>query len=159
MLSSGQNILGAAFRQLRRSDFLPSRLMPPGKKGIRSLIMDFMIYTAVMTGCTLIGLLFRWLGFSDAIASVVCGILFSYLRSRFCIGDNSVKSQNFDSFWETLDVLLNSLLYVMLGLSFVHILQMEHVVILSLIAIAANDLCPSLTALKIAVRSAQTVGV
>ncbi len=80
----------------------------------------------------------EWLGFSGAIASVVCGILFSYLRSRFCIGDNSVKSESFDSFWETLDVLLNSLLYVMLGLSFVHILQMEHVVILSLIAIAAN---------------------
>ena len=79
MLSSGQNILGAAFRQLRRSDFLPSRLMPPGKKGIRSLIMDFMIYTAVMTGCTLIGLLFRWLGFSDAtiITVYILGVLIS----------------------------------------------------------------------------------
>lgn len=80
----------------------------------------------------------EWLGFSGAIASVVCGILFSCLRSKFCINDDSDKSLNFDSFWETLDVLLNSMLYVMLGLSFVQILQMEHVVILSLIAIAAN---------------------
>ena len=80
----------------------------------------------------------EWLGFSGAIASVICGILFSYLRSRFCGNDDAEKAENFDSFWETLDVLLNSLLYVMLGLSFVHILQMEHVVILSLIAIAAN---------------------
>ena len=69
------------------------------------------------------------LSFSGAIASVICGILFSYLRSRFCQNDDAEKAENFDSFWETLDVLLNSLLYVMLGLSFVHILQMEHVVI------------------------------
>ena len=87
------------------------------------------------------------LSFSGAIASVICGILFSYLRSRFCQNDDAEKAENFDSFWETLDVLLNSLLYVMLGLSFVHILQMEHVVMLSLIAIAANFLarCGSLS--------------
>ena len=87
------------------------------------------------------------LSFSGAIASVVCGILFSYLRSRFCQNDDAEKAENFDSFWETLDVLLNSLLYVMLGLSFVHILQMEHVVMLSLIAIAANFIarCGSLS--------------
>ena len=77
-------------------------------------------------------------GFSGAIASVICGILFSALRSHFSKNDPSEKTQAFDSFWETLDVLLNSVLYVMLGLTFVHILQMEHVVILSLIAIAAN---------------------
>ena len=80
----------------------------------------------------------EWLGFSGAIASVICGILFSYLRSRFCKIEAAEKSQRFDSFWETLDALLNSLLYVMLGLSFVHILQMEHVVILSLFAVAIN---------------------
>ena len=87
------------------------------------------------------------LSFSGAIASVICGILFSYLRSRFCQNDDAEKAENFDSFWETLDVLLNSLLYVMLGLSFVHILQMEHVVMLSLIAIAANFIarCGSLS--------------
>ena len=78
------------------------------------------------------------LGFSGAIASVVCGILFSALRSRFCKDDSPEKSETFDTFWETLDVLLNSLLYVMLGLSFVHILQADHVVILALTAIAAN---------------------
>ena len=35
-------------------------------------------------------------------------------------------------------MLLNSLLYIMLGLTFVHVLQMEHIILLSLIAIAAN---------------------
>ena len=80
----------------------------------------------------------EWLGFSGAIASVICGILFSYLRSRFCKNEDAQKSEHFHGFWETLDSLLNSMLYVMLGLSFVHIFQMEHVIILSLIAIALN---------------------
>ena len=31
----------------------------------------------------------EWLGFSGAIASVICGILFSYLRSRFCSDEDA----------------------------------------------------------------------
>ena len=76
-------------------------------------------------------------GFSGAIASVVCGIMFSALRSRFSKEEND-DAEAFDSFWETLDSLFNSILYVMLGISFVRILQMEHVILLSLVAIAAN---------------------
>lgn len=75
--------------------------------------------------------------FSGAIASVVCGILFSALRSRYSEEEPDAV-QTFDSFWETLDSLLNSILYVMLGLSFVRILQMEYVVTLALVAISAN---------------------
>ena len=76
-------------------------------------------------------------GFSGAIASVVCGILFSALRSRYSKEEDEA-ARTFDTFWETLDVLLNSILYVMLGLTFVRILQTEHVVLIALIAIAAN---------------------
>lgn len=76
-------------------------------------------------------------GFSGAIASVVCGILFSALRSRFS-KEEPEAAQTFDNFWETLDSLLNSALYVMLGLSFVRVLQMEYVVTLALVAITAN---------------------
>ena len=76
-------------------------------------------------------------GFSGAIASVVCGIMFSALRSRFSNEEND-GAEAFDCFWETLDSLFNSILYVMLGISFVRILQMEHVILLSLVAIAAN---------------------
>lgn len=76
-------------------------------------------------------------GFSGAIASVVCGILFSALRSRYS-GEEPQEIENFDSFWETLDSLLNSLLYVMLGLSFVRVLQMEYVITLAFVAITAN---------------------
>ena len=76
-------------------------------------------------------------GFSGAIASVVCGLMFSALRSRFS-KEEQEAAQTFDSFWETLDSLFNSVLYVMLGLTFVRILQMEHVLLLSVIAVAAN---------------------
>lgn len=75
--------------------------------------------------------------FSGAIASVVCGIMFSSLRSRFS-KEEPESALEFDGFWETIDSLFNSMLYVMLGLSFVRILQMKSVVVLSLVAIAAN---------------------
>ena len=64
-------------------------------------------------------------GFSGAIASVVCGIVFAALRSKFCPHEEEEKAERFGSFWETLD-------------SFVRILQMEHVILLALVAIAAN---------------------
>ena len=75
--------------------------------------------------------------FSGAIASVVCGILFSALRSRFS-AEEPDDARSFDGIWETLDALLNSFLYVMLGVSFVRILQMDQVVVLALVAITAN---------------------
>ncbi|WP_407384085.1 cation:proton antiporter [Ruminococcus sp.] len=78
------------------------------------------------------------LHFSGAIASVICGILFSELRSRFAEAEEEQHKELFDSFWETLDVFLNSVLYVLLGLSFISILRMESVLLLSCTAILAN---------------------
>ncbi len=77
-------------------------------------------------------------GFSGAIASVICGVLFSALRNRAEQKEKPLKLEQFDIFWEILDTLLNSILYVMLGLSFFHILQMPKVLILSGLAVAAN---------------------
>ncbi len=78
------------------------------------------------------------MGFSGAIASVICGILFSEFRSKFGGSEEPEHAELFDSFWETLDVFLNSLLYVILGLTFITILRMESVLLLSAIAIIAN---------------------
>ena len=75
---------------------------------------------------------------SGAIASVVCGVMFSTIR-RYEKGLGKFKAmQHFDTFWDILDNLLNSVLYVMLGLSFVPIIQMPHVRGLVLIAILCN---------------------
>lgn len=77
-------------------------------------------------------------GFSGAIASVVCGVLFSAFRNYNEMKGFMWELEHFDVFWEILDNLMNSLLYVMLGLSFCQILQMQHVIIMSVIAIVLN---------------------
>lgn len=83
-------------------------------------------------------LLCEYFGFSGAIASVVCGVMFSAFRNLEASKGNMLELGQFDGFWEIFDSLLNSLLYVMLGLSFPHILQMPHVFLLSCAAIAIN---------------------
>lgn len=82
-------------------------------------------------------------GFSGAIASVVCGVLFSAFRNFQEFKGEPMELSQFDSFWGILDTLLNSVLYVMLGLSFIHILQMPCVLLLSVLAVIANLVCRS----------------
>ena len=91
------------------------------------------LFTVVVSYC-----LCEKLDFSGAIASVVCGVLFSTLRDREEQKGNHMELEEFDSFWNLLDDLLNSLLYAVLGLSFVSILQMPSVLVLSLIAIVCS---------------------
>lgn len=88
-------------------------------------------------------LLCEYFAFSGAIASVVCGVLFSALRNNRAEQGRPMQLEKFDAFWEILDTFLNSALYVMLGLSFLHILTMPHVLLLSAIAIMANLLSRS----------------
>lgn len=83
-------------------------------------------------------LLCEYFGFSGAVASVVCGVMFSAFRNYEAYKGNTLALEQFDGFWEILDSLLNSLLYVMLGLSFPHILQMPHVFLMSCVAIVIN---------------------
>ena len=80
-------------------------------------------------------------GFSGAIASVVCGVLFSAQRNYCAEKGTPLELEKFDTFWEILDTLLNSVLYVILGFSFLRILQMENILILSLAAIVINLVC------------------
>ena len=77
-------------------------------------------------------------GFSGAVASVVTGVLFSALRNWNEMKGFTWELEYFDVFWEVVDSLLNSVLYVMLGISFCQILQMQHVVIISLAAVVIN---------------------
>ena len=90
-----------------------------------------------MLAVSVVYLICEYLSFSGAIASVVCGVLFS----RFCEklgakGENDLTE--YDTFWDILDNLLNSILYVILGLSFFYILQMPQVLLISLAAILCN---------------------
>ena len=76
--------------------------------------------------------------FSGAIASVVCGVLFSALRNHEEHKGNTLQLEQFDTFWEIADTLFNSILYVLLGITFIRILKMPHALLLSLIAIVIN---------------------
>ena len=75
---------------------------------------------------------------SGAISCVVAGVLFSTLREREAQKGMVWELMDFDVFWEVLDTLLNSVLYVIMGLSFVVVLKMEYVLLLAGIAILAN---------------------
>ena len=76
--------------------------------------------------------------FSGAIASVVCGVLFSAQRNLQANRGNVMELAEFDTFWDILDNLLNSVLYVLLGLSFLHILQMPNVFMVSILVVIFN---------------------
>jgi len=76
---------------------------------------------------------------SGAIASVVCGLVFSYLTER--AGWKNAASPElveFDAFWDILDTLCNSVLYVILGLTFVRVLQMPMMIVFCVAAILLN---------------------
>lgn len=76
--------------------------------------------------------------FSGAIASVVCGVLFSALRNYFQDLGKKWQLDEYDIFWNVADNLLNSVLYVILGLSFIIILGTPYIFIVSIGAIICN---------------------
>ena len=78
------------------------------------------------------------LGFSGAIASVVCGVMYSAQRNVEVSKGNEMELEEFDTFWDILDNLLNSVLYVLLGLSFLHVLQMPNVLLMSVLVVIFN---------------------
>ena len=80
----------------------------------------------------------EYFGFSGAIASVVCGVMFSAQRNLEASKGNAMELEEFDTFWEILDNLLNSILYVLLGLGFLHILQMSKVLLVSVLVVIFN---------------------
>ena len=75
---------------------------------------------------------------SGAIACVIVGLGFSVVRDRMESSGEKVDFAAFDNFWDTTDVLLNSILYVILGLTFIRIVKMPMISILCLLSIALN---------------------
>lgn len=59
-------------------------------------------------------------GFSSAIAAVICGISFATYMDK-PERDNPKRFQVYRDFWSVVDNLLNSILYVMLGLTFINL--------------------------------------
>lgn len=78
-------------------------------------------------------------GFSGVIASVVCGIYFSTFTERLkALNKELDPNDYYKDFWSIIDKILNYILYVMIGLSFVYVTKVKGFVIVAIAAILFN---------------------
>lgn len=78
-------------------------------------------------------------GFSGVIASVVCGIYFSTMMDRYKSRNEDIDPQDYyKDFWSIIDKLLNYILYVLIGISFVYVKRIKFFIIISIAAIIFN---------------------
>lgn len=78
-------------------------------------------------------------GFSGAIASVICGIYFSSKHDKYKECNICVDCCDwYDDFWKILDTLMNYVLYVMIGLSFVYVVNVKFGIIIAVAVIVIN---------------------
>lgn len=78
-------------------------------------------------------------GFSGAIASVICGIYFSSKHDKYKESNPCVDCCDwYDDFWKIVDTLMNYILYVMIGLSFVYVVNVRFGIIVAVAVIAIN---------------------
>ena len=77
--------------------------------------------------------------FSGVIASVVCGIYFSTFMERMKAKDASLDPMDYyKDFWSVIDKILNYILYVMIGISFVYVTKIKGFIIVAIAAIVFN---------------------
>lgn len=78
-------------------------------------------------------------GFSGVIASVICGIYFSTMMDTYKKRNVDIDPDDYyKDFWSIVDKLLNYILYVLIGISFVYVTRVKHVVIITIAAIVFN---------------------
>jgi len=78
-------------------------------------------------------------GFSGVIASVVCGIYFSTQMDKYKAENEDLDPLDYyKDFWSIIDALLNYILYVLIGLSFIYVNGVNHMILVALAAILVN---------------------
>lgn len=104
-----KEIFGAVAVALAVS-FLLFKLMEITKDPVRYILISLLDVSLVYVIC-------EHMGFSGVIASVVCGMYFSYAMDKM---ERRVKvidpSEYYKDFWEILESILNAVLFVMIGL-------------------------------------------
>ncbi len=105
----GREVLGAAAVALGVS-FLLFRLMRLTRDPVRYILISLLDVSLVYVIC-------EHLGFSGVIASVVCGMYFSYSMDKMARQVMVVDPRDYyRDFWEILESILNAILFVMIGL-------------------------------------------
>ncbi len=104
-----KEIVGAVFVALLVS-FVLFKLMELTRDPIRYILISLLDVSAVYMIC-------EHMGFSGVIASVVCGMFFSYSMDKM---ERRVKvidpREYYEDFWEILESMLNAILFVMIGM-------------------------------------------
>ncbi|MCR4990540.1 MAG: sodium:proton antiporter [Lachnospiraceae bacterium] len=115
--SSNGNFVDLMFREILGAvavalvvSYLLFKLMRINKDPVRYILISLLDVSAVYMIC-------EHLGFSGVIASVVCGMFFSYSMDKM---ERRVRvidpKEYYYDFWEILENILNSVLFVMIGL-------------------------------------------
>ena len=68
------------------------------------------------------------LGCSGVISSVVCGIIFATVMEKYREQGIVMSGGYYDDFWETIDKLLNYVLYILIGLAFIFVVKIKMLV-------------------------------
>lgn len=77
-------------------------------------------------------------GFSGAIASVVCGIYFATVLEKKEKSEEPTDDNRYENFWFVMDKLLNYVLYVLIGISFVFVSEFNAMAVAAIAAIIIN---------------------
>lgn len=105
-----REVLGAAFTALAVSVLL-LLLMKTSRKPLNHILISILAVSSVYVICELCG-------FSGVIASVICGMSFSYGMDKMARFRAIVdREDDYSRFWDVIDSLLNSVLFVLIGFS------------------------------------------
>lgn len=96
------------------------------------------IFISILT-VSLAYLICETCGFSGAIASVVCGMYFSYHMDKLDSYRQVVDSEGiYDHFWEVVDHLLNSVLFILIGFSTLRLELSLDILLIAVIAVLCS---------------------
>lgn len=84
-------------------------------------------------------------GFSGVIASVICGMYFSYQMNKISRWKEVVDSKKlYEDFWHVIEVILNSVLFVLVGFTIISLEVSKYILIIIPVAIILNLISRSL---------------
>ena len=131
LLVMGRELFGALLVGFVVS-FILSFLMKVTKDPYKHILISLLAVASCHVIC-------ETLEFSGPIACVVCGIYFTTFMERYKAKEKDLDPRDYyRDFWSVVDMILNYILYVMIGLSFVFVAKIEWFIVIGLAAIVFN---------------------
>ena len=112
--------------------FICSQIIKITKEEVHYILLSLF----AVSFCYALGEVFS---FSGAIASVVCGIYFTTIMDNYKNNGYITSSGAiYENFWSTVDKIFNYVLYILIGISFVYVSKVTHIIIIGIAAIVIN---------------------